>query len=290
MTELTIPNTMKLSNAAEHGIADNYGQSDLTKAIPAYMFANTGLVHVVVPKRIVNVASEGVFYGCKQMETFAFETTNLNCGPIGMGAYYFYGCSKLKELMIPRGLYTTFAGKYAFAYCTSLEKIVIENAGSYALANILFEGCTSLQVIDMGGTNFMQISANVFKGLTSLKYLNLGNKSPNVYSVGMFAGSHIETVRIMGFGNSSGALFSGTENLKHVWIGNKLPTNSAALFTNLDTDMNFYFYTMTKEEVIAANGGKEEWFTNASDKAHFYFKDTIPADAEIPEDVQNDMK
>ena len=39
----------------------------------------------------------------------------------------FYGCSKLKELMIPRGLYTSFAGKYAFAYCTSLEKIVIEN-------------------------------------------------------------------------------------------------------------------------------------------------------------------
>ena len=284
MTELTIPNTMKLSNAAEHGISN--AQSDLTKAIPAYMFANTGLVHVVVPKRIVNVASEGVFYGCKQMETFAFETASLNCGPTGMGAYYFYGCSKLKELMIPRGLYTTFAGKYAFAYCTSLEKIVIENAGNYALANILFEGCTSLKVIDMGSTNFFQINTGMFAGLTSLKYLNLGNKSPNIYQAGIFADSYIETVVIAGFGNSSAAVFSGTENLKNVWIGSKLPSNNANLFTNLETDMNFYFYTMTKEEVIAASGGKDDWFTNASEKAHFYFKDTIPADAVWPEDIQ----
>ena len=49
--------------------------------------------------------------------------------------------------------------------------------------------------------------------------------------------------------------------------------------------MNFYFYTMTKEEVIAASGGKEDWLTNASEKAHFYFKDTIPADAEWPADI-----
>ena len=288
ITELILPNSLKLSSAADHGISST--NTTLTTAIPAYMFANTGLVNVVLPARIVNVASDGVFYGCKQMETFTFEATKLNPGMNGIGDYYFYGCSKLKELVIPTGMYTSFAGKYVFAYCTSLERIVINGANNYALSATLFEGCTSLQVIDMGGTNFMQISANVFKGLTSLKYLNLGNKSPSVYSVGMFAGSHIETVRIAGFGNSSGALFSGTENLKNVWIGSKLPSNNANLFTSLETDMNFYFYTMTKEEVIAASGGKDDWFTNASDKAHFYFKDTIPADVEIPEDVQNDMK
>jgi len=134
----------------------------------------------------------------------------------------------------------------------------------------------------------MQISAGAFKGLTSLKYINLGNKSPNIYTAGMFAGSSIETVRIAGFGNSSGATFSGAEHLKNVWIGGKLSSNNTALFTNLETDVNFYFYTQTKEEVIAAHG--DAWLTNASEKAHFYFKDTIPAGTEIPEDVQNDMK
>jgi hypothetical protein len=50
--------------------------------------------------------------------------------------------------------------------------------------------------------------------------------------------------------------------------------------------MNFYFYEQTKEEVIAAYGGKDDWLTNADEKAHFYFKDTIPADVEWPEDIR----
>ena len=30
-----------------------------------------------------------------------------------------------------------------------------------------------------------------------------------------------------------------------------------------------------------------EWYTNASEKAHFYFKDTMPDDVQIPDPPDN---
>ena len=45
---------------------------------------------------------------------------------------------------------------------------------------------------------------------------------------------------------------------------------------------------MTYEELVDTIGD-EAWFKNADEKAHFYFKDNLPADVEIPEDVKKDM-
>ena len=86
--------------------------------------------------------------------------------------------------------------------------------------------------------------------------------------------------------------FGGTGNLKNVWIGASWASSllyfDKDTFANLETDMNFYFYDKTYDEVVAMAG--DACFKNASEKAHFYFKDNIPADAEIPEDVKNNMK
>ena len=274
--------------------------------IPDYMFANSGIVHAVIPARITYLASTGVFYNCKQMEIVVFEAKKLETGSAPLGAYFFYGCSKLKELVIPPGMQNKFASNYAFANCTSLEKLVIYVAGSYSLPVNLFEGCSSLKAIEMWNvdayeydeegniigysklspTSFTTVNPGAFKGLTALKYINLCNKSLAFDNGGIFAGSNLETIVLPDLNRAAvPATFSGTKNLKNVWIsaGNSLYFSSAC-FTELETDINFYFYDMTKEEVFARAG--ENWYNNADEKAHFYFKDTIPADVEWPEDIK----
>ena len=300
ITELILPNAMRLSNAAEHGITTK--NADLTVALPAYMFANTGIVQAVIPARILNVGAAGVFYNCKNLETVTFEAKKMNSVPVG--AYFFYGCAKVKELVIPVGPSGNFAGDYAFAYCTSLEKMVIY--GSPTLYPNRFEGCVNLKTFELWTvskyeedevgniigyaelkpTSFGQITNNALAGMPALKYLYLCNSYFILMNNAAFADSSVETVVITNLGMViSDAVFGGTKNLKNVWLskttGSKVYKN---MFTNLDTDMNFYFYEQTKEEVIAARG--EDWFTNASEKAHFYFKDTIPADVQWPEEIK----
>ena len=57
-------------------------------------------------------------------------------------------------------------------------------------------------------------------------------------------------------------------------------------FTKLTHDINIYFCNYTLEEVIAMTGS-DKWYTDADEKAHFYFKDTIPADVEWPEELKS---
>jgi hypothetical protein len=300
ITEVILPNSMRLSSETEHGFTQK--NTDLTVAIPAYMFANTGIVHAVIPARILNMGSEGVFYNCKALENVTFEAWKLNSVPFG--AYFFYGCSKIKELVVPAGISSNLGGNYAFAYCTALEKFVMY--ASPTLNANRFEGCINLKIFEawtvntyeedevgniigyakVTQTSIGQISNNALKGLTSLKYLYLCNSYFVLMNNAAFAGSSVETVVLTNLGMViSDAIFGGTENLKNVWLGkttgSKVYKN---MFTDLDTDMNFYFYEQTKEEVIAARG--EDWLTNADEKAHFYFKDTIPADVEWPEEIK----
>ena len=81
--------------------------------------------------------------------------------------------------------------------------------------------------------------------------------------------------------------FAGMPNLKEIWIGalqgrTKLYANT---FAGIDKDVNIYFYNQTYAKVKSA-GGNDLWFNNASDKAHFYFSDTLPANVEWPEKIK----
>lgn len=96
------------------------------------------------------------------------------------------------------------------------------------------------------------------------------------------AGTNIKVLhftRVTAF--QKGANFAGMTELEAIFIkGGKV---TADTFTNLSREVNVYFYTMTYDDVVKTAGG-EEWFTNADPKVTFYFKDTMPADVEIPED------
>jgi hypothetical protein len=90
------------------------------------------------------------------------------------------------------------------------------------------------------------------------------------------------------FGEGDGyGIFSNAKELKEVWIagGEEGLYFSEDVFITLDHDVNFYFTGYTYDEVVDMVGDSA-WFTTASEYAHFYFKDTMPADVEWPEEIK----
>ena len=306
ITELILPNQLRLTDEEVDAIGDIYNAS---ACIPSYMFANTNISRAIIPAFITDIFTSGVFYNCKQLEVAVFEAKKLDS--YAPGEKYFYGCSKLKELTIPSGTDWPLGGHDSFAYCTSLEKLTIYCEYEIDAYSDL-EGCTSLKELtfwrveeyeedddgnvigyaDVWQDYIYYMNRYALKG-TKLTYLYMGNEDYSYIGGLSFAGSAIETVVVTQaegiYSGSYGGPFSGTTNLKNVWISSNgcLYIDEDA-FVDLDTDINFYFYDMTYEELVEEIGD-DAWFTNASSKAHFYFKDTMPTDVEIPEDVKNDM-
>ena len=130
---------------------------------------------------------------------------------------------------------------------------------------------------------------HALNGNTAMKYLVLAN---GALKGKCFAGSALETVVLKNMGTIGGAgdlVFADAPNLKNVWIGERTGSSwkiRDSAFSELADEMNFYFYDMTYDEVLALVGS-DAWYTNADKKAHFYFKDTIPADVEWPEDIKS---
>ena len=309
MTDLILPNKLTITDAEYNEFYHFYHREG---CIPAYMFANTGLVNVTVPAWIKEVGNEGVFYGCKNLESITFEAVQIETD--GFGKNYFYGCSKLKGFTIPTGSYMTFMNSHVFAECTALEKVTIYlDYATTDTGNYTFLNCTNLKDVqifkveefayDEAGNKigyakvspgyFNYIYTAAFEGCTSLKRIPMSPNGLNFSGIA-FANSGIEVLvfenlkRLNGSYNGSGAVFTGMTNLKEIWIshGTSGVTINDDAFTNLANDVNVYFYNYTYEEVVAACGGKDGWFTNADKKAHFYFKDTMPADVEWPEEIK----
>ena len=78
--------------------------------------------------------------------------------------------------------------------------------------------------------------------------------------------------------------FADMANLKKIFLTGNVGTISATAFADLAVDVNIYFMGHTRTEIMKLAG--IEWIINASGKAHFYFKDTIPANVEWPEEIK----
>jgi len=291
------------------------------KKIPAYMFANTGIVHAVIPAHITDLFTEGVFYGCKQLETVTFE--NLKYSANKIGSLYFYGCSKLKEIELPYGINNVFSakghsdpnldpnGSYIFGECTALEKITVYlKSASVSFGSYTFYNCVNLKEINLlKVTKFTQDENGTVTGYedpTPIKtatlpqpYAFAGCRKLNIMSLINFDSAFLMHNTFAGYPNKTliltgsimvmvsmvqDAPFGNAPDLKEIWINPDMITIMGPMFENLASDVNIYFYNHTYDEVKAM-AGDDEWFTNADEKAHFYFKDTIPEDVEIPEGV-----
>ena len=132
---------------------------------------------------------------------------------------------------------------------------------------------------------FCYLYTGMFEGCASLKSFPT-NPMGIIIDGSCMANSGFEVFVINPAASFYGSgVFANMPKLKEVWIN---PSQwgmsiSKEAFANLAGDVNIYFYTMTSEEAIEMCG--EEWLKNASEKAHFYFKDTIPAGAVLPEGV-----
>ena len=96
-----------------------------------------------------------------------------------------------------------------------------------------------------------------------------------------FRGAAMETITLhKGITNVGSNAFAGMANLKEIFIEGNVSIMSAQAFAGLVGDVNIYFTGYTQAEIVAVAG--DAWFKNASEKAHFYFKDTMPEGVEIP--------
>jgi len=307
MTQLFLPNKMVMTDE-EYQIYKTSTSNNIynpTGVIPSYMFANTGIVHAVVPEHITDIHSVGVFYGCQKLESVVFEASLLQCRSIG--TYYFAGCTSLKNIELWIQLtqngntnttstsvfYDSYQGEESgvFMDCTSLETVTIHlkvsgTTGVYTYNNT-FRNCTSLKKITiLNNSNkeigFRELRDGTLAGCTSLEALPIFSSGTKFYG-SPFAGCDFEVLHFQNISSFEGAIFAGMKNLKSVFI-KKYSTLKlyAETFTNLENDVNIYFYNMTYEEVVKA-AGNDFWYTNADAKAHFYFKDTMPDDVVIPE-------
>lgn len=302
MTQLILPNLMTITEeeAAIYltgTIIESQSPTNITNMygiIPAYMFANTGIVHAVIPERINDIHTIGVFYGCKDLQTVTFEAEILNTKSVGN--YYFAGCTSLREIQLSMKTTTPFWSSIkngrsgAFMDCTALENVVIQLTTS-EISGIssdydVFKNCSSLksvQILNAKGQDisFSYLRDGTFNGCAGLE--KLPDRNPMHIEGAPFVGSGLKVLhftRVSDF--SKGATFAGMPELEAIFI--KSGKVNAETFTNLETEVKIYFYNLTYDEVVKASGN-EDWFTNADPKAQFFFKDTMPEDVQIPEDT-----
>jgi hypothetical protein len=276
--------------------------------IPAYMFANTGIVRAEIPAQITMLTGEGVFANCKQLETVTFA--NKTYQGAGFGSRFFYGCSKLKEITIPVGMTNPlFNGSHIFADCTALEKVTCYiNVADCNVADYVFYNCANLKEIqilkvgtlekDENGTvtgyadvteyGLSRLNDGALQGCASLKTFPVkAGVGFKIYG-NPFKGCGVEVLvfeKVALYNDV--AAFAGMPNLKQIWIGGLLARTKlyANNFTGLNENVSIYFYNQTHAQVKSA-AGNDNWFTNAGEKAAFYFKDTLPADVEWPEKIK----
>lgn len=118
-------------------------------------FNASGIEEIVMPSTL-SVIGDGAFY-----YALALHSVTFNEGLENICREAFYGCSSLKEIIIPDSVTSisrysvTSAGStssnyYTFAYCTSLERVVL-GSNVTEIGKYTFYGCSSLKEIEWGG-------------------------------------------------------------------------------------------------------------------------------------------
>ena len=118
-------------------------------------FNASGIEKIVMPSTL-SVIGDGAFY-----YALALRSVTFNEGLENICREAFYGCSSLKEIIIPDSVTSisrysvTSAGStssnyYTFAYCTSLERVVL-GSNVTKIGKYTFYGCSSLKEIEWGG-------------------------------------------------------------------------------------------------------------------------------------------
>jgi hypothetical protein len=152
-----------------------------------YAFANTALTDLDLTG--LHMSGEYVFYGCKQIKSV--KTGKFTS--IGKGM--FTGCSALTEITLS----TPKIGESAFANCSNLQKVILDNKGEniiYAIGARAFENCgkDGFEIV-FSGVNMREIGNRAFAG-TGLTALDFNVTGLETLGDAVFVNTNLRSVTI----------------------------------------------------------------------------------------------
>jgi len=269
-------------------------------------FEGSGVTELKLPITVTTIGARA-FYNCANIVK-AELTANL----VYLGDEAFSGCGKLEEANLYFGL--EYLGAQAFAY-SGLKNAYIP-ATVTSMSGNPFAGCMSIESITLDNDNidFKLVDGVLYDNKMFTLIYYPANLTADTFHIpdtvheiasGAFAGAQLSSLTIpyriteipdYAFQNSAletitlhrgikylgNYAFAGMKNLKQLFVSNVELQMEMYTFADLAGDVDIYFYEHTKEEIVKMCGN-DVWFTNASETANFYFKDTMPEGIVIPQ-------
>lgn len=130
------------------------------------------------------------FAGCKSLRRVVFEPRGGR--KIRFDYSCFNGCESLESIKLPKGTEFECNGNWAFADCTSLKEIILED-GIKNIGMGTFYECTSLTTIDFPDS-IEEIGISAFENCTSLKSLHFGKGIKRIKSKAFSGCKSLKTV------------------------------------------------------------------------------------------------
>ena len=184
------------------------------------------------------------------------STVNFGDNVKRIPVYAFYGCKRLKSIIIPDSV--TIIGDYAFSGCSdSLSAVVIGN-GVTTIGNYAFKGCRSLHHLTLGNSvtsigveafydsylcpleipnTVTNIGVRAFSGCNGITTLALSASLTSI-AEGVFSGcKKLQSVIIPDAVTSiGGGAFDGCDSLKYVTIGSSVAQIGRSAFGRSNTE------------------------------------------------------
>ena len=212
--------TVELSKITSVGDYAFYGCKGITSfdfsnvtSIGDYAFCGNGIDNISLPK--VTEIGESAFYNCLAVETIELPASTT------FDTADFIGVPNVETLVVPKVTEFAFNGGAFAENFPKLKAFYNKNGIQYIPDNFL-SGCSALETIEFH-VYVYEIGANAFKG-TALKEVVFDE----AYTLGDGCFSDIPTlekVNLRRFNNIDFSVFSGSENIKSMYLSNltKLP-------------------------------------------------------------------
>ena len=258
---------------------------DVSKVIPAnatefgyYMFKGAGIVDLVIPANITNLAIRGVFSDCKNLRSVTFHE---NVGA-QIGGEFFMNCTALTSVVLPDCVMALGSGRRpmpfvgsTFQGCTALESVSVGPSFSQMLFST-FENCTALTTFTVRGLNARSSIMLADRAFANCVMLTSTEFIPNVtmYGIETFANCASLTGSITINSNVSeipDGTFKGCTGITELHVGPiyRLTTET---FAGLAEGTKIYFDANTLEELLERYGN--EWYETTKNYYEYHFAAT----------------
>ena len=180
----------------------------------------------------------------------------------GLKKYSFFGCKKLKTVVLAR--HSVKLGAYCFMNCTRLSTIyrmnsgnrkrdeadltgLEESSGGFAAQTQCFGGCTNLRTIKLPNSKKLTFSNNVFDGCSNLNTVYINTQTPvkgeadltglSQLNPCIFRGTGITTVKLPKDVNIGQEAFKNCVKLKNIQV-NPRQTKQISVYDNSFYNVN----------------------------------------------------